>query len=121
LAARIVNSEGEQVMTTPEQPTPDQTGTWEPDYNALWDSAWENEPSYSDSPNIESVIAEYRRQQAAQGIVEVAWQDAEVLLWWALIGIERSTPLSDEPTKVADRVKSILGITSPAAAKGQDR
>jgi hypothetical protein len=72
-------------MTTDEQP--DQTGTWEPDWRLLKqtrDKAITNIPYDNDDQFNEqaysAIVREYRRQQAAQGIVEVRREDLEWLL-----------------------------------------
>jgi hypothetical protein len=74
-------------MTNDEQPTPDQTGTWEPDWEHLTQArlnaviaAHESSSSLeavSDSLyaiSAKAVIADYRRQQDEHGIVEVPWE-----------------------------------------------
>lgn len=55
---------------TNEQTNLDQTGAWEPDYDYLM-QAGASFPWRDERHRLRAVIAEYRRQQATQGVVEV--------------------------------------------------
>jgi hypothetical protein len=65
------------MTTNAEQPNPDQTGTWEPDWRLLKqarDKAITNIPYANDdqfNERLRAVVSEYRRQQAERGMVEV--------------------------------------------------
>lgn len=53
-----------------QQPSPDQIGTWDPDLEAIRKAGHFNWTS-----TVAIIVAEYRRQQAAHGIVEVRRED----------------------------------------------
>jgi hypothetical protein len=86
LIAQRFNATNEQVtqmdMSHDEQPNPDQTGTWEPDWISLgWKIMNLKRATWIDQ--AKAVVAEYRRQQAERGIVEMDRERAEHLdrLW----------------------------------------
>jgi hypothetical protein len=55
-------------MTTAEQPGTDQSGTWTPYWRPMLDLFIQHKTA---TGGVSATIKEYRRQQAAQGIVEV--------------------------------------------------
>jgi hypothetical protein len=100
------------MTTNDEQPNPDQTGTWEPDWRLLKqarDKAITNIPFANDDQFNEcayrAVVSEYRRQQAERGMVEVRTEVLHEL-------VNRYSGLRDRYYREA---REIL-----AAAKGQD-
>jgi hypothetical protein len=115
LAARIVNSEGEQVMTTTEQPSLDQTGTWEPDWDAL-EQVHKFHIVVNARQRSEIIIEEYRRQQAAQGLVEVRREALETVLDRAENFGDYTQIHTDQSILHQDHIRSVL-----AAAKDQNR
>lgn len=101
-------------MTTDEQTNPNPTGTWEPDYYALTELAWGKYHAYADDPSIYradimtivyAVIKAYRRQQAAQEIVEV---DRDVLEWALMIVRINSLPFNAENLAMMERLHAAL-------------
>jgi RNase P/RNase MRP subunit POP5 len=99
-------------MTTDEQP--DQTGTWEPDWDALakvpFEGGW--------SEACVAAVVEYRRQQAERGIVEVRrdllHQVKEMVDWLA----EPCTAMGDDQA-VYDELARLAGTMSGLTATEQ--
>lgn len=116
-----------------DQPSPEQTGTWEPDYEAILDCYWgqSGRPELDwinegVTEGLQAVISEYRRQQAAQGIVEVSADDAQTAGGFAIDAFKAT--YSNGTTDVLDavydccfRVYEAGRRGRLAAAKDQDR
>jgi len=63
-----------------DQPSPDQTGTWEPDWISLgWKIMNLKRATWSDQ--AKAVVSAYRRQQAANGFVEVSTEGLKKLVY----------------------------------------
>jgi hypothetical protein len=95
-------------MTTNERPTPDEIGTWEPDWKALEALTIPVGPHrlWAHPELIREIIADYHRQQAAHGMVEVRREVLHEL-------VNRYSGLRDRYYREARETL--------AAATGQDR